>query len=90
VFPAFIVWSALAAVVIGLAVYRKLIASREDDLIHLSYGEESLISQQVKTAGALDLIDRWGKILTIGVAVFGFLLAVIYLYQVWMAGLKIE
>lgn len=86
--PALIAWLLLAATVIGLAIYRRLVASREDDLIHLSPGEEKLISQQVKTTQALDKVDRMVKILTIVTAVFGLILAAVYLYRVWTEGLQ--
>jgi hypothetical protein len=34
-------------------------------------------------AHRLESIDRWGKTLTVVVAVYGVALAAIYLYQVW-------
>ena len=86
---AFIVWSLLATCVIGLALYRKFVAHyREDDLLHVSPGEEKLVSQQIEVAGTLDKVDHLGKILTLITAVSGLILLVIYLYGVYLDGLK--
>lgn len=82
-----ILWTLLAAAVIGLALYRKIaVAPREDDLIHVGAGEERLISRQEATTRKLDAIDKWGKILTIVVIVSGLAIASVYLYQAWIAG----
>jgi hypothetical protein len=79
----FVLWGILALVIIGLAVYRKMVASKEDDTIHLSAGE-SAISQQSAIAEQLAAIDRWGKILTVIAVVAGLVLGGLYLYQVWV------
>ena len=87
--PAFVVWSILAVTVIGLALYRKLVSYyREDDLIHVSPGEERLVSQQVQVTRTLDKVDRLGQILTVVTAVFGAILLAFYLYGVYQDGLK--
>jgi heme/copper-type cytochrome/quinol oxidase subunit 2 len=80
--PYAIFWGVLAIVVVFLIIYRKQIASHEDDSIHL---EGSVPTQQVALAHRLAAIDKWGKTLTIVVAVYGVALAAIYLYQVWNA-----
>lgn len=78
--PYAIFWGVLAIVVVFLIIYRKQIASHEDDSIHL---EGSVPTQQVALAHRLAAIDKWGKTLTIVVAVYGVALAAIYLYQIW-------
>jgi heme/copper-type cytochrome/quinol oxidase subunit 2 len=80
--PYAIFWGVLAIVVVFLIIYRKQIASHEDDSIHL---EGSVPTEQVALANRLAAIDKWGKTLTIVVAVYGVALAAIYLYQVWNA-----
>lgn len=80
--PYAIFWGVLAIAVLILIIYRKQISSREDDSIHL---EGSIATEQVAMAHRLALIDKWGKTLTIVVAVYGVALAAIYLYQVWNA-----
>jgi hypothetical protein len=86
--PFVILWSILALAVLGLALYRKLVANHEDDLIHIGPGEEKLIPQQVQIAAKLEVVDRWGKTLTVIVAAAGLLIAAAYLYQAWEASLK--
>ena len=82
--PFFVLWSLLAAVVLVLAGYRKILMLRkEDELVHLGAGEEKHIPEQVALAQKLDTIDRWGEILTVLVAASGLVLAAIYLFGVW-------
>jgi hypothetical protein len=85
--PFVVLWSILALAVLGLALYRKLIANHEDDLIHVGPGEEKLIPQQIQMAAKLEVVDRWGKILTVIIAAAGLLIASAYLYQAWEASL---
>jgi hypothetical protein len=86
--PFVILWSILALAVLALALYRKLMANHEDDLIHVGPGEEKLIPQQIQMAAKLEVVDRWGKILTVIIAAAGLLIAAAYLYQALEAGLK--
>ncbi len=82
--PYVILWSLLGLVVLGLALYRKLITMhQEDELVHLAAGEQKLIPQQVALSAKLDKIDRWGKILTIATVVSGLLIAGAYLWRAW-------
>jgi heme/copper-type cytochrome/quinol oxidase subunit 2 len=78
--PYAVFWGALAIVVVFLIIYRKSVSSHEDDSIHL---EGTMPTEQVALAHRLASIDRWGKMLTIVVAVYGVALAAIYLYQIW-------
>lgn len=86
--PLFAAWVALACAVAGLAIYRRLIAGHEDDMLHMRDSEAARIPVQVAIASRLEIIDRWGKILTVFAVVCGVLLAVAYLYQVWMEGFR--
>jgi hypothetical protein len=78
--PYAIFWGVLAIAVVTLIIYRKSVTSHEDDSIHLEGGAPA---QQATLAHRVELIDRWGKTLTVVVAVYGLALAAIYLYQVW-------
>ena len=78
--PYAVFWGVLAIVVVFLIIYRKSVSSQEDDSIHL---EGNMPTEQVSLAHRLELIDRWGKTLTVIVAVYGVALAGIYLYQIW-------
>lgn len=75
------IWCALAAMVLVLALARKILSLREDDLIHLGPGEEKMIPKQVETFSKIQRIDQWGKALTIFVAASGLLLGALYLYK---------
>jgi len=80
--PYAVFWGVLAIVVVLLIIYRKAITNREDDSIHL---EGNVATEQISLAHRLQMVDRWGKTLTIVVAVFGVVLGAVYLYQVWNA-----
>jgi hypothetical protein len=70
----------MASVVLALAVYRKVVARNEDDLVHLAEGSDPLIANQQKTEHSLSLIDRAGKLLTVATVLYGVVLAAGYLY----------
>ena len=48
--PYIAIWSFFALIVIGLAVYRKMLAVQEDDSLHVSEGTARLISEQAANA----------------------------------------
>jgi hypothetical protein len=77
-------WIALACAVLGLAIYRRMLSTRTDEMLHVLDSEAAHVSEQAVVAHQLDLIDRWGKILTIVAVVTGILLAGLYLYRYWM------
>jgi hypothetical protein len=84
-FPLTVLWMFLAVVVVGLIFYRMWIARDEDDTLHVMEGDDSLVARQTVTAQKLELIDHWGKILTVIALVFGFAMGSVYLYQTWAA-----
>ena len=84
-----IVWLAGACTVLGLAIYRKLVARQEDDILHVRDCEMPQVALQTVVAKRLDVVDKWGVKLTIGVVGFGIVLAGVYIYQVWVDSLKI-
>jgi len=83
----FLIWAALATVVLGLAAWRKLVSRNEDDFIHVN--DVKLNARQSEVAHTLDSIDRWGKILTIVVAAYGLVLLAAYMYSSWQAATQI-
>ena len=86
--PYIVFWSFLVVVVLGLALYRKLVTIHGDDeIIHLGAGEEKLIPHQVALARKLQFIDRWGKTLTVCSVAFGLLIAGVFLVQAWETSL---
>lgn len=85
--PFAVAWGALAIAVIALAFFRKAIAAKEDDMVHLS-GESVAINRQMETARKLEALDKWGKILTIVLLVTGAVLGILYGMQLWDASSK--
>jgi len=89
--PFVAIWAVCGVAVLALALYRKILTIHGDDeFVHLAEGEERLIPQQVALGSKLEVIDRWGKGLTIftgalGVAIFGAVL-----FQAWRASLQIK
>lgn len=83
--PFGISWCVLALIVLGLIVYRKTVADREDDSIHL----EGSTSDQVAVGHKLAVIDRWGKIITVFALVYGLALGAIWFYQYWVESSRI-
>ena len=78
-------WLAFGLVVLGLAIYRKMLTRKEQEWVHLAAGEEGEVTQQVVIAQRLKVIDRWGIGLTVVLAIYGLILAGIYVRQVWEA-----
>jgi hypothetical protein len=85
--PFIVIWAILAVVVIVLIAWRKAVSVHEDDSLHVSQAGAS--QQQVGLAAKLDQIDKWGKILTVIVVVYGLILASVYFYQMWVASSSI-
>jgi len=86
--PFFVLWILLAVSIIALIIWRKMVASNEDDTLHVLQG--GAVPQQAAVAQKLDMIDRWGKILTVIAVVFGLLVGAAYVYQVWVQSAQIQ
>lgn len=82
--PFTVVWGLLALVVLALLGYRKLVSSKEDETLHLADNPVAS-TQQVTIAHKLEVIDHWGKLLTIIAVVYGLLLAAAYTWQTWLS-----
>ena len=80
--PFVVIWALLAVVVLAMAGYRKTISAKEEETLHLTDPSETM--HQVAIASKLDVIDKWGKLLTVIAAVYGLLLALAYTYQTWI------
>jgi len=87
--PYLATWIPLVVVVAVLAIYRNMMASHEDETIHVLEGDAPQVAAQVKLSRRLEIIERWGKILTAIVVVYGLLIATMYLYYVWQQGAKL-
>jgi hypothetical protein len=79
-----VVWGLMAIAVMALIVWRKNVARNEDDQLHVL--QSGPVAQQAAVAHKLEVIDRWGKIVTAVTVIYGVLLAALYVYQIWVAG----
>jgi hypothetical protein len=86
--PLIVSWAVLATIVLALAVYRYFVARQEDDFIHV---EVPNITNQQAIAKKLDNIDRWGKLLTIVVAIYALVIGCLVMYSAWIeSGTKLQ
>lgn len=75
--PFVALWMVVTAIVIVLFIWRKIVAGKEDDTLHVNSG---ILTQQTSLAQKLDQIDKWGKILTVVAVLLGLLVAAGYVY----------
>jgi hypothetical protein len=80
--PLIALWGAMAVSVLVLIVWRKTVARNEDDNLHVLHAEA--VPQQLMVAQKLELIDKWGKIVTAVTVAFGVLIAALFVYQTWV------
>lgn len=84
-------WSVCGLAVLALALYRKIVTFHGDDeFVHLTDGEQRLIPQQVARGHKLEVIDRWGKSLTIFTVALGVAIAGVVLYQAWLTSIQLR
>ncbi|HTS63785.1 MAG TPA: hypothetical protein VMH28_17290 [Candidatus Acidoferrales bacterium] len=76
--PYVAVWSLIALSVLVLFIMRKMVSSKEDDNVHILHGT---VTEQVVVAKKLEVIDKWGKILTVIAVVLGAAIAVLYVFS---------
>lgn len=81
--PLLVIEVLLVTGVVGMIVWRKLVSRNEDDQLHVLH-TEGVVSQQVTVANKLDVIDKWGKLLTVIAVVVGLVVGALYVYQLWV------
>lgn len=82
-------WIPLVVVVGILAIYRNMLASHEDDSIHVLDGDAPQVAAQARFSHKLETIERVGKALTLLVVVYGLTIGALYLYHVWQQGAQL-
>ena len=82
-FPFLILWCVLALVVLALIIYRKVVATHEDNFVHVM-GDVPALSEQATVARKLEQIDKWGKGITVLTVIYGIALGVLYFWQTWV------
>jgi hypothetical protein len=80
IMPLAVIWAVLATVVLALALYRRSIAAKEDDIVHVNV---DVTPKQEAINRKLEAIDRWGKILTVIVVLYALILLGLFLYNGW-------
>ena len=88
--PFLVMWGLLAIAVLALFVWRKAVASGEDDNLHvMDGGSVEKSAAQATMAHRLEVIDRWGKIVTVVTIVYGLVLGGVYAWQSWVQNSRI-
>lgn len=80
----------LAGTALLLAAYRKIIARKEDDMLHVRDSEATLVAQQLAVAARLETVDRWGKTITALAVVFGIVAGALLLVAAWQNSMKLN
>ncbi len=73
-----VIWGVLGVALLLLVFYRSRVSAHEDDTLHVSH-DTNLVSEQAVLASKLGAVDKWGKILTIILVVYGLALAGYYI-----------
>jgi len=84
-FPLVVMLAVMTLAVITLIVVRKRVSAAEADTLHVMEGDAAMIPQQQAIAHKLEVIDRWGKSLTVVTVVFGLVIGGLWVYQGWVA-----
>lgn len=85
----FILLIAMTVVVAILAVYRSIVARKEDDLLHIADPSGQMVANQNKMSLVLKQIDRYGVVLTVATAVYGVALLAVFAYSALVQGGRI-
>ncbi len=86
--PWLIGWGIVTTAVVALALYRATLTLHEVSGVHLS-GDPHIPEVQAATARRLQMVDLYGKVLTVVSTVVILAIAGIYGYQVYMKGYEV-
>lgn len=75
-----VIWAVLATVVVFLAIYRRRIYMKSDEVLHVLDAEAPMVSTQAVVAKKLERIDFWGKTLTVVVVLYALTIVGVYIY----------
>lgn len=81
--PYLVSWGVLLLAVVVLYVYRRRVARADDETLHVLDSNADKVAQQVAVVKKLEVIDRWGKILTVLLVLYALVLFVMYAYAAW-------
>ena len=83
--PLLLIWVVLAIVVLGLLLYRLRLTWHEDTSIHFDVAGQSLSNRQATVSRLVELVDYWGKLLTVITLLYGLAIASAYLIVAWQS-----
>ncbi len=83
------VWGVLTLVVIVMAIYHHMLVNQEDPTLDI-LENNTVAAEQSKVFKKANVVELWGKILTVVVVLYGLALAGAYVMQMWNQGLKIQ
>jgi hypothetical protein len=75
---------AMTVVVAGIALYRKIVTRREDEVLHIADPSGEISATERNVARSLKKVDNVGIVLTIVTALYGIVLLAVYLYNGFM------
>jgi hypothetical protein len=78
-----VIWAVLATVVVFLALYRRRVYLKSDELLHVLDEEAPLVPAQEAIGKKLEKIDRWGKTLTVIVILYALAIGGLYFYRMF-------
>ncbi len=80
-FPFFILFCVLAAIVIAMIIWRRIVSQHEDNFVHVM---GDIPADQVRIEHKLEQIDKWGKLITVITVVYGVAIGALYFWQTWV------
>jgi len=84
--PFLVLWAIVIVALVVVAFWRRSVAVQEDPALHLGAAHAGTAAEQIALAKKLEQIDKWMKILTVAVIVFGLQLGAAALYKGWVLG----
>ena len=84
--PFLVLWAIVIVALVVVAFWRRSVAVQEDPALHLGAAHAGTAAEQMALAKKLGQIDKWMKLLTMAVVVFGLLLGAAALYKGWVLG----
>ena len=84
--PFLVLWAIVIVALVVVAFWRRSVAVQEAPALHLGAAHAGTAAEQMALAKKLGQIDKWMKLLSLAVVVFGLLLGAAALYKGWVLG----
>lgn len=81
--PFLILGALLTLSVIAMIIWRQVVARTEDDCLHV-LSDSSAVPHQLEVDTKLNMIDKWGKLLTIVTVIYLIVVGSLFVYQQWI------